>query len=214
MKIKNWMTKDPVTIGPDEPITEAARIMKERGFHRLPVIKGDHLVGLVTDGRIQAARPSPVSTLSRQEARYLATKIKVSDVMLKDPVTVSPEDDALTALVAGYQKKLGAYPVVADGRLKGIVTSTDFFKLMIHILGAGNREDFLIVSTTAEEVENPTFAARLVDILGGHGIAVLSLISFPCQGLGRPMAVLVKVLPGQARNAADLLAGGGFQLSV
>jgi len=212
MKIKYWMTKDPVTIGPDEALADAARLMKERGFHRLPVLKDGRLAGLLTERRIQAARPSPVSTLSRQEARYLASKIKVSDVMLKDPITVAPDDDALAALLEGHKKRLGAYPVLEDGRLVGIITSSDFFNMMIQMLGAGQRDDFVVLTADSLELEESSFIPRLLDLLTGRGLAVQGFMSFPCRGAGQTLAILLKVSPGRAAEAAGLLLEGGYRL--
>ncbi len=212
MKIKYWMTKDPVTIDPDAPITEAARIMKEHNFRRLPVMENGRLVGLVTYRNILEAQPSPVSTLSKHEARYLVAKLKVSDVMRKNPITVSPDDNALSALMVGHQKGLGSYPVVEGGRLVGIVTATDLFNLIFHLLGGGDRDDLIYLSEEAGKLQDPGYLPRLSALLAGHGVALLSFLAFPRKETPGASVVLLKISAGGRSEAVEVLAAGGFQL--
>ncbi|MDL2260127.1 CBS domain-containing protein [Deltaproteobacteria bacterium OttesenSCG-928-K17] len=211
MKVKYWMTKDPVTIGPDDLIVGAARLMKERGFRRLPVMDGGRLVGLVTYRNILEAQPSSVSTLSRQEARYLINKMKVSDVMRKNPVTVSPEDDVILAMMEGNRRGLGCYPVVAKGNLVGIVTATDLFNLVTHVLGAVDRDDFVYVADKTEKLQDPHYLPRVLSLLAGHGIAVFSFLIFPQKEMIENSVVLLKVTTGRRAEALDVLIASGFQ---
>ena len=212
MKVKYWMTKDPVTIGPDEPISEAARIMKERGFRRLPVMENGRLAGLVTYRQIVEAQPSSVSTLSKHEARYLINKMKVKDVMRRNPITVSPEDDVLNALMEGHRKGLGAYPVVTGEHLVGIVTATDLFELITHIIGAVDRKDFVYLSEAADKINDSSYLPRIITLLAGHGIALLSFLVFPRREAAETAVFLLKVSPGRGPEAADVLTVSGFQL--
>lgn len=234
MKVKYWMTKNPVTIGPDEPIADAARLMKERGFRRLPVLEGGRLVGLVTYRNILEAQPSSASTLSRQEARYLLAKLTVRDLMRKDPVTLSPEDDVLTALMEGNRLGLGCYPVVVGEHLVGIITATDLFKLIVQVLGADDRSDFIYLAEKGGLPDDPGCLSRLLSLLAGHGIALLSFMAFPRkavaearrggveEGLGGQSGttslfevgtvILLKISPGRRQEAIDVLTTAGYSL--
>lgn len=212
MKIKYWMTKDPITIDPDAPITEAARIMKEHNFRRLPVMENHRLVGLVTYRNILEAQPSPVSTLSKHEARYLVAKLKVRDVMRKNPITVSPDDNALTALMAGHRKGLGSYPVVDEGRLVGIVTATDLFNLIVHLFGEVDGEDMIQLTEHAEKLRDPGYLPRLSTLLAGHGIALLNFLAFPHKGTPEASVVLLKISAGSRAEALEVLLASGYQL--
>jgi len=49
MLIREWMTPDPVTISPDTPVLDAIKLLKEKGFRRLPIVEDGKLVGIVTD---------------------------------------------------------------------------------------------------------------------------------------------------------------------
>lgn len=210
MKVKYWMTKDPVTITPEASVSAAVRIMKERGFRRLPVMDSGRLVGLVTYRNIIEAQPSSVSTLSVHEARYLVDKLKVSDVMRKNPITVSPDDDVITAIMEGQRQGLGSYPVVDNGVLVGIVTASDLFDLVVHILGAAERSDFLYLTEKTEKLEETGFLATLITLLTGHGIILLSYLTFPRKQAPGSSIILLKFTSGRRQEAADLLVAGGL----
>ncbi len=212
MKVKYWMTKDPVTITPEALVGDAARIMKERGFRRLPVMDNGKLVGLVTYRNILEAQPSSVSTLSVHEARYLAAKVLVKDVMRKNPITVGPDDDVLTALQDGHKKGLGAYPVVDGEKLVGIVTATDLFDLVIHLLGADAREDFVYLSEDADKVREKDYLSGLIALLAEKDIALMNFLTFPQRDSAGRAVTLLKLAPGQGARAAELLSGAGHTL--
>ncbi len=212
MKVKHWMTKDPVTIAPDASISEAARIMKERGFRRLPVIDGGRLIGLVTYRNILEAQPSAASTLSVHEARYLVEKLKVSDVMRKNPITVSPDDDVIAAMLEGQRRGLGAYPVVEGERLVGIVTASDLFILVAHILGSDSDSEFIYLAGEAESFQDNDFIASMLGRLKSQGIRLLSYLSFPGKQAGDSAVLLLKISPGSRAQAARLLSADGLRV--
>ena len=77
------MKKDCITIGPDATLAEAARILSDKRIHRLPVIEGGRLVGIVT----------PTDIL--REVRNMKTDMKAEDVIRTTCVTAY-EGDPLT----------------------------------------------------------------------------------------------------------------------
>ena len=210
MKVKYWMTKNPVTIAPDASVNEAVRIMKEHDFRRLPVMENGRLMGLVTYRNILEAQPSAVSTLSVHEARYLVDKLKVSDVMRKNPLTVSPDDDVIAAMIEGQRKGLGAYPVVENGILVGIVTTSDLFDLVVHILGAAAQSDFIYLTDKTEKLEETGCVTRLIALLAAHGITLQSYLVFPQKETAGSSIMFLKITPGRQKEAVELLLTGGF----
>ena len=91
MYVRNRMTANPYCISKDTAISTALDIMAEHGFHRLPVVEGKHLVGLVTEGVISEHSPSKATSLSIYELNYLLSKTKCEDVMIKNVITISPD---------------------------------------------------------------------------------------------------------------------------
>ena len=78
MLVKDWMTREPVTITPDTPVMEALRIIKDHHFRRLPVMDQGRLIGITTRKDLKDAMPSKATTLSVWELNYLLSKLTVS----------------------------------------------------------------------------------------------------------------------------------------
>ncbi len=128
---KDWMTPDPVTIDPHTTLPEANRLMRECNIRRLPVIEKGKLVGIVTLGDIREASPSNATALSIYELNYLLARLTVGEMMTKDPFTISPDTSIEAAARLMLDHKIGSLPVVSDGRLIGIITESDIFRLLV-----------------------------------------------------------------------------------
>lgn len=139
MKVRNIMSKNVVSINENTLVDDAKKIMEAWKIRRLPVMKKDKLIGLVTKHMVLKAEPSPATSLSIHELRYLLAKMTVKEIMVKNPVTVSPDMPVEEALRLGEEKKHGAFPVVANERLIGIVTESDIVKLASEIVKAQDK---------------------------------------------------------------------------
>ncbi len=130
--VKSWMTRNPVTIHPQSTLYQAKKLMEEKHIRRLPVVEDDELVGIVTLGDIREAQPSDVTALRIYERERLAGLITVDTVMTPDPITIQPEASIAEAARLMLEHKIGGLPVVRRGRLIGIITETDFCRLLTH----------------------------------------------------------------------------------
>lgn len=135
MYVKNRMTKNPITISPDSTISEVLDLMAQKNVHRLPVVEGDTLIGLLTEGVIQENSPSHASSLSIHEINYLLSKTMVKDIMIRKVITIGP--DALLEEAALLMKKneIGGLPVVVGNKLVGIITVNDILGAFVDLLG-------------------------------------------------------------------------------
>lgn len=132
MIVKEIMTKNPVTISPDESVPSAVALLKSHGFRRLPVMDRGKLIGIVTDRDLKEAMPSSATSLSIWEVTYLLGKLKVHEVMSKSVVTVAEDARVEDAAYTLLRHKFGALPVVdAKGELVGIVTVTDVLRQFV-----------------------------------------------------------------------------------
>jgi acetoin utilization protein AcuB len=118
-------------VTPDMRLIEAHRLMTDSKIRRLPVVKNDRLVGIVTRGDVREAEPSDATSLTIWEMNYLFSKLKVRDVMTRNPVTVAP--DATIAHVAQLmlERKISSLPVVENEKVIGIITESDIFRLVV-----------------------------------------------------------------------------------
>lgn len=172
MLVREWMSRQPVTITMDMSITEALRVMRQRQVRRLPVLdeSGD-MVGIVSESDLLYASPSPVTSLSIYEMHDLLTRLKVSELMAKDVITVTPDTPLEEAARIMADSKIGGLPVVEDGRLVGIITETDIFKVFLEMLGARERG----IRITLEHPERKGEMARITTTIAQLGGNILAL---------------------------------------
>ena len=109
MKIHSLMIPNPITISARASISKAIELMKINSIRHLPVVsKGNILQGFLTLADLkQGLIPSMLGDLS------------LKDLIIKDPITVSPDDDVEIAAKLIYNHKISGMPVVKGGRLAG-----------------------------------------------------------------------------------------------
>ena len=130
--IKDWMTRDVTTIEPGTNVPEAHRIMTQNNIRRLPVLDGDKLVGIVTRGDVRGAEASDATSLSIWELNYLLSRLEISKVMTKRPITISAESTIREAAQTMLDNKISGLPVVDErGKVVGIITESDIFRLVV-----------------------------------------------------------------------------------
>ncbi len=140
MLVKERMTRNPITIRPDTPVTEAQALMKREKIHHLPVLdKDEKLVGIVSEKDLLYASPSPASTLSVYEMTSLLAKLKVDKVMSKDMVTVQEDTPVEEAARTMADRGIGGLPILRGRMLVGIITESDLFRMFIELFGARQR---------------------------------------------------------------------------
>jgi len=212
MKIKNWMTSNPITVKPGDPILDAARLMKEHQIRRLPVVDKDKVVGMLTHRNILEASPSAATTLSVHELNYLVSKLTVADVMRKDPICVSPEDSVLDVVLMGHEKGIGAFPVVdAGGRLVGIATETEIYRAFVGLLGTKD-EDSMIVLENIDLTQRVGAMSRISSIIEGRGVPVLSMFSLPHRRKPGFHRLYIRVHTKDTAPVVKELAGQGYTI--
>lgn len=132
MELETIMTTDLVTIGVDDYLDKAGKIMRERRIRHLPVVDSEGLlVGLITTTNMLAATDS---FLRDDKSRLPPEEIPVNKVMVSDVVTVDEHAGIRQAAIFLEKHRIGCLPVVTDGELRGIVTDTDFVGVAINLL--------------------------------------------------------------------------------
>ena len=124
MQVKTQMSRKVVTIPPATPILRAMEVMRENSIRHLPVVDGEDIVGLVTEGDLRQA-----SLLS------MVDKVSIDDVMIKKPFTISPDATIEEAARLVFRHKIGGLPVVEGKKLVGMITVVDLLHCFIQLLG-------------------------------------------------------------------------------
>jgi len=140
MLVKNWMSKEVITVDADDSMQNAIYILQEQNIKILPVMDDATLVGIISDRDLKKASPSDATTLDMHELLFLISKIKVRDLM-KKPVYIAKSDDTVEEAAALLlEKKISGLPVVDENnRLVGIITRSDIFRVLISLSGLGKK---------------------------------------------------------------------------
>jgi acetoin utilization protein AcuB len=172
MLVGKRMTPNPITVRDDAPIDETLKLMREKKVRRLPVLneKGD-LVGIVAEKDILYASPSPATSLSIHEIHYLVSRIKVADIMKKNVITITDATPLEEAARVMADNQIGALPVLHDGKLVGIITETDLFKIFLELLGARESGVRLTMKVPEGQAMLPLITGA-ISRLQGHVLAL------------------------------------------
>ena len=196
MIIERRMTKNPVTINPEASVVEASELMKNEKVHRLPVLDRDkNLIGVISEKDILFATPSPASSLSIHEMAYLLSKLTVRKLMTKNPVTISRTTTVEEAARLMVDQDLSCLPVVEDGKLVGIVSKSDMFKILLELFGArhfGIRLSFLVD-------DKPGTIAAVSRVISDAGYDIISFGTF--MGTDPSNAICTIKVQGCTREA-------------
>jgi len=209
MKIKYYMTKDPITVTPDTLVIDAQNIMKENKIRRLPVVEKGKLVGIVTFRNLIEAAPSSATSLSIYELNYLIMKMKVKDLMKKNVITVSQEDSVADAIALGMKHDIGSFPVVDDhGVLVGIVTETQISQSMLQLFGTKAKKEIIDL----ENVDlQPGTIGKIVSIVEKLGVTIVSIFSVPKRTTDL-MRVYVRIKPNNKAKVTAELKKAGYEI--
>jgi acetoin utilization protein AcuB len=176
MRIRDMMTKNPMTIDSQTLVLDAQKIMRENNIRRLPVVEKGKLVGIITHHDILEAAPSPATSLSVHELNYLLSKMKVKEIMKKNPLTLTPDTPFEEALRIGQEKKIGSFPVLENGKLVGIATESDIVRFLTRALGVREEGSRITIEGLGGKLTN---LEKIISIANQHQIIILSMISLP-----------------------------------
>ncbi len=184
MLVKERMSKNPITIAPDMPVTEAQALMKREKIHHLPVLeKGERLVGIVTEKDLLYASPSPATTLSVYEMTSLLAKLTVDKVMTRKVITVTEDVPLEEAARVMADSHIAGLPVMRGKLVVGIITESDMFRVFIELFAA--RQKGVRLSMYVPEAKGTL--AKITKAIFDAGGDILALGTFlgedPTNGL-------------------------------
>jgi acetoin utilization protein AcuB len=146
--------------------------MRERKVRRLPVLDGrGALLGIVSDKDLLYVSPSPATTLATWEIPELLDKLSVEKVMTRDVITASEDTPLEAAARIMADNRIGGLPVVQGEAVVGIITETDLFKALLHLLG-GRRPG---VRVTASVPDAKGMLAKLAGAIFAAGGDIVGL---------------------------------------
>jgi len=200
------MTANPFTISPDQTIPDAHEIMAQNGVKRLPVMKNGKLVGIVSKEDILRASPSEATTFSIGEITYLLAKTKISQIMSKNPVTISSKALLEEAATLMRDNSISFLPVVDENKLVGIITESDIFDSFIELLGF--REPGTRLTIEADDA--PGIMSNLTSIIGKTGANISHVAVY--RGASGKSAIVVGINSLNTAEIEKSIEDQGFKI--
>ena len=171
MLVGQIMSQKIVTISPDKRVGQALKLMQKHQIRHVPVMEHDRMVGWITSRDLRE-----VLLASMLE------EIKVGDVMVQAPLSVTPDTEVEEAARLTHEHKIGGMPVMQGEKLVGVITMLDLISAFIAMLGllkSSSRLDLLLPNRS----EALDAATRFIKEAGGK---VINVALGPTKGDQRP----------------------------
>jgi len=174
MLVKNWMSRNVFTITPEDSMQDAVYLMREHKVRTLPVVKNDKVVGIVSETDIKRASASDATGLDVHEILYLISKIKIKDIMSKNPITVHEDLTVEETAEILMKERISGVPVLDnEGKILGIITRDDLFNVLISLSGLGKKG----IQLAFQVEDRPGSIKELTDIIREHEGRIASILS-------------------------------------
>lgn len=131
-KVVNHMAANVFSLAPKDPVIRATRLMKDKNIRHVPIVEHDHVVGVVSDRDIRKSCFRERVNWLNDDERTESSRTNLRDVMSPKPLYVAPSATIADAASRMIHARIGAMPVVEQGRLRGIITETDLLRAFIH----------------------------------------------------------------------------------
>jgi acetoin utilization protein AcuB len=170
MFVGERMSRPVITVSPETPVHDALVMFKKEHIRRAPVVKDGKLLGIVTENNLINASASPATTLSVWEMNYLISKVTVKQVMTKKVKCIDADTPIEEAARIMTDLQIGGMPVTRAGKIVGMITETDLFKVFLELMGA--REKGVRVSALVEDKPGQLVKiSKAITEAGGNFIA-------------------------------------------
>ena len=202
MFVKNWMLPQHHSISGDALASEAAALILEHNLKMLPVVDNGRLRGVVHRKDLSEAATCVSGTGDLCEINYFCNKLKVKDVMIRMPVTVSIEDSVEDTLIKGREMMMSTFPVMDGGKVVGVVSDREIVVTLFKLLEASKARTR--ITLTGVTLEKGTLSDMLNIVDESDSIA-RAIFTVP-EGKNGKVRVVVRVEsenPGVLRKALE-----------
>ncbi len=173
MYVSDWMTKRVYTVSPDDYLSDAITLMRDRRIKHVPVVKAGKLRGIISDRDIKEFSPSKATTLDIYELHYILAKTKIRDIMKTRVIIITSDTAVEEAALLLLDQNIGCLPVMDEGKLIGIISDRDIYRALVDITGVrhgGNR-----ICVTIED--RPGSIKEVADIIRKHNYRLQGILT-------------------------------------
>ena len=190
--VEQSMSRKVVTVKVESTLADAREAMTTHKIRHLPVMQGKRPVGIVSDRDLLAPREGTCT---------------VADVMTRDPISISPESAVDESAQLMRQHRIDALPVVDEGRLVGILTSSDILDAFVELTGVAG-PTFLMLMNTHDATNAETRVQEIVTQRRGQ------IKWMHCDRDRTPARVQLRVAGRRVEDIATALEAAGFDVTA
>lgn len=208
MYVSNMMVTDLITATPEQTIAEVLDLMAEHDIHRIPIVQGQKLVGLVSETVVSQNSPSQASSYSVHELNYLLAKTKIADIMLKKVITIKPSALIEQAAEKMVKHDIGCLPVVDENyNLVGLITNNTILTAFTELMGLYEPGSRIVVAVPEDK---PGVLAALSTIFAQANINLTHLAVHRSHNL---IEVVIRCNETNKEYVSELLTSQGYQVT-
>ncbi len=175
MFVKNWMQSHQATISSDALAVDAVMLIRQQNLKMLPVVDEGRLRGVVHRRDLSEAAQSVSGSGDMCELNYFCNKLKVKDVMVRMPVTVSIDDTVEDILIKGKEMMMSTFPVMDNDKVVGVVSDREIFVTLFKLLEAGVKRTRITLMDVDLEKGTLISILKAVDDNGGVARAIFTV---------------------------------------
>ncbi len=214
MIVRNWMQHNPKLVDGDTLLSEAKRILSEHNLQALPVVDDGRLRGVITRAHCLQAAHFVARTQNADEYSFFANRLKVKDIMVRNPSTLQATDTMEECLRRGQDLGIGQFPVMDGDKVIGVISSREIFSLAAHFLGAWEKR--CGVTLGPMEVKAGTIG-RIADVVEGTGAEVQAIYPIArnengSNGHPRERKIIVRFRAAEMKKVVAVLEAAGFSV--
>lgn len=207
MIVRNWMRRDPVTVTSDTLVSKAKRVLVEQNLRALPVVDDGRLRGVITRVSCLRAAEFVARTEDPHEFAYFTHRLKVKDLMVRNPQTVDIDDPMEICLRRGQEERVSQFPVMEKGKVVGLVSASEVFYLAAQMLGVTRKQDGITIGPL--EVKQGTLTA-IGSLAETNGAVIESLFSIPECGSPGMMKVILRFTGTDIAQVSGAIRAAGY----
>lgn len=178
LRVRDCMTQDVTTLGPHDSAAEAWALCRRLKIRHIPVVEeGNRLLGLVSDRDLRDVSPAMGGGFAPSDRQDALGRVALESVMTRDLEVAHPLDTIDHAARRIYDLRIGCLPVVADGELAGIITSSDMMRTLTGLIGAHGAGSWV----EAEVEHQPGKLAEVTDVLRNRHVNIASVFLTPAH---------------------------------
>jgi len=187
MLIRNWMLPHQFSISSDALAVEAEMVIREQNLKMLPVVDEGRLRGVVHRRDLSEAALCVSGSGDVCEMNYFCNKLKVKDVMVRMPITISIDDSVEDTLIKGREMVMSTFPVMDGEKVVGVVSDREIFVTLFKLLEAGTQRTRITMSGV--ELKKGTLS-EVLGVVDEHDGIARGIFTVPEPGDGLVRIVL------------------------